>query len=222
MSLRKRLITPAVVVLTLVGCGTGDENASPLAVIADSSADSFEGTLLTAPRVPRPALVLPDTSGHPYNLRGKDDGVTALFFGYTECPDVCPTTMADLAAAKRLLPPAEQRRIEVVFVTEDPQRDTPQMLRDWLDRFDPAFVGLIGGNADTARVLDELYLPRTEQHTEQHTEPPRASAHAHPKGDVDHSGVVYLFGPGDRQTVIHTGGTTPGQYASDLDALLDS
>lgn len=219
MSPLKRLITPAVVVaLTLAGCGTSDEDASPLAVVADSSADSFEGTLLTAPRVPRPALVLPDTSGRSYDLRGKDDGVTALFFGYTECPDVCPTTMADLAAAKRLLPPAGQRRIEVVFVTEDPQRDTPQMLRDWLDRFDPAFTGLIGGNADTARVLDDLHLPRTEQHTE----PPRASAHAHPKGDVDHSGVVYLFGPGDRQTVIHTGGTTPGQYASDLAALLDS
>lgn len=217
VSPRQLLITPAVVVaLTLAGCGTSDESASPLAVISDPSADSFEGTLLTEPRVPRPALVLPDTSGRAYDLRGKDDGVTALFFGYTECPDVCPTTMADLAAAKRLLPPADQRRIEVVFVTEDAQRDTPRLLRDWLDRFDPAFVGLIGGNADTARVLGELYLPRTERHTE----PPRANVHVHPEGDVDHSGVVYLFGPGDRQTVIHTGGTTPGQYAFDLAALL--
>lgn len=217
VSPRQLLITPAVVVaLTLAGCGTSDESASPLAVISDPSADSFEGTLLTEPRVPRPALVLPDTSGRAYDLRGKDDGVTALFFGYTECPDVCPTTMADLAAAKRLLPPADQRRIEVVFVTEDAQRDTPRLLRDWLDRFDPAFVGLIGGNADTARVLEELYLPRTERHTE----PPRANVHVHPEGDVDHSGVVYLFGPGDRQTVIHTGGTTPGQYAFDLAALL--
>lgn len=205
-------------VLALAGCAASDGPAAPLAVLDDPSADSFEGTLLSDPQVPRPELVLPDTTGQPYDLRAQDDGVTALFFGYTECPDVCPTAMADLAAAKRSLPAAAQDRIEVVFVTEDPQRDTAEILRIWLDRFDPTFVGLVGGNADTARVLDTLHLPRTEQHTD----PPGATPHAHPNGDVDHSGVVYLFGPGDRQTVIHTGGSTPGQYAADLDALLNS
>lgn len=192
---------------------------SPVAVVAeDAGSDSFHGTLLTDPRVPRPKLVLPDTVGESYDLRAEQDGVTALFFGYTECPDVCPTTMADLAAAKRSLPAAAQERIEVVFVTEDPQRDTPPMVRTWLDRFDTEFVGLVGGNAATARVLDDLHLPRTEQHSD----PPGAAPHAHPNGDVDHSGVVYLFGPGDRQTVIHTGGSTPGQYAADIGALLNS
>lgn len=211
------LAAAAALALTATACSSTDETA-PLATISDSSADSFAGTLLTDPQVPRPGLVLPDTTGELYDLRAQDDVVTALFFGYTECPDVCPTAMADLAAAKRSLPAAAQQRTEVVFVTEDPQRDTPEILRTWLDRFDPEFVGLIGGNADTARVLDTLHLPRTEQHTD----PPGATPHAHPNGDVDHSGVVYLFGPGDRQTVIHTGGSTPGQYAADIDALLNS
>ena len=61
--------------------------------------------------MPRPALVLPDTSGQAYELQGDTGGVAALFFGYTQCPDVCPTTMADLATAKRQLPTPNQERL---------------------------------------------------------------------------------------------------------------
>jgi protein SCO1/2 len=212
-----RVALAGVVALAVTACAAPDDTTgASIRVVADPGADSFEGTLVTDPTIPRPALVLPDTTGQPYDLQADRDGVTALFFGYTQCPDVCPTTMADLAAAKRSLPPAQSDRVEVVFVTEDPERDTPQVLRSWLERFDPEFVGLVGGNDDTTRVLDTLHLPRTEQHTD----PPGATPHAHPEGDVDHSGVVYLFGPDDVQTVIHTGGSTPGQYAADIEALL--
>ena len=76
--------------------------------------------------------------------------ITALFLGDTHCPDVCPTTMADLAAAKRLLPTRITDRLKVVFVTEDPRRDTSSVLRAWLDGFDPTFVGLIGGGSRTS------------------------------------------------------------------------
>jgi protein SCO1/2 len=213
------LVLAGALALAVTACAAPDDNTGPpIRVVAEPGADSFAGTLVTDPVVPRPALVLPDTSGQSYDLRADRDGVTALFFGYTECPDVCPTAMADLAAAKRSLPAPQQDRVEVVFVTEDPTRDTPQVLRSWLDRFDAEFVGLVGGNDETVQVLDALHLPRTEQHTD----PPGATPHAHPEGDVDHSGIVYLFGPDDRQTVIHTGGSTPGQYAADIDALLGS
>lgn len=76
--------------------------------------------------MPRPALVLTDTEGRPYDLRAHNGGVTALFFGYTQCPDICPTTMADLATARRELSASQREKVTVVFVTEDPENDTPR------------------------------------------------------------------------------------------------
>jgi protein SCO1/2 len=115
-----------------------------------------------------------------------------------------------------------RERVEVVFVTEDPARDTPELLRTWLDRFDPEFTGLIGGNEATARAQEELYLPKTKRVDD----PPQpvlhphddAAAHTHGDYSVDHAGIVWAWGPGDR-AVIYTGGTTPAQYAEDLTRL---
>ena len=137
----------------------------------------------------------------PTTCRDDTDGVTALFFGYTQCPDVCPTTMADLATAVRNLASPDRERVTVVFVAEDPANDTPAAVREWLDHFDDRFVGLIGGDARTAEVLDELHLPRTEQHVD----PPDAPPHEH--GGVEHTGVVYLSGPATVRPSLHSGGT---------------
>ena len=205
----------AAALIGLAGCGTAASDGPVGEVVSAQATDGYAGTLLTDPAVARPALVLPDTEGRPYDLRARTDGVTALFFGYTQCPDVCPTTMADLATAVRSLAPADQERVTVVFVAEDPANDTPAAVREWLDHFDDRFVGLIGGDERTAEVLDELHLPRTEQHVD----PPGAAPHEH--GGVEHSGVVYLFGPGDRATVLHSGGSTAHQYSEDIGRLLE-
>lgn len=199
-------LSAALLAAALVaGCGGGPDRAVRVSA-ADSS--GYVGTRLDPP-LPRPAFTLTDTSGHPFDFRARTAGkVTALFFGYTHCPDVCPTTMADLAAARTLLPEQVRGRLEVVFVTEDPGRDTATVLRRWLDQFDRTFVGLRGGTAATAAVLDQLKLPRT------------VIKESSGGGEtVEHSGVVYLFSPGDATTVIHTGGTTAQQYASDLTRL---
>lgn len=75
----------------------------------------------------KPDLVLPDTSGQPFDLRQRTAGkTTLLFFGYTSCPDVCPTTMGDIGVAMQKLPADEQAKINVVFVSTDPQVDTPR------------------------------------------------------------------------------------------------
>lgn len=214
MSAIRILAGLGVGLLLVVGCTPSTADGPVGEVVSAQAADGYAGTLLSDPRVPRPALVLPDTEGRSYDLRQDTDGVTALFFGYTQCPDICPTTMADLAAAKRELPPADQDRVTVVFVTEDPASDTPAVLREWLDRFDEDFIGLIGGDASTERVLDALHLPRTEGHVDPPDGPP------HEDGELEHSGVVYLFGPDDRATVLHSGGTTVAQYVSDLRRLL--
>jgi protein SCO1/2 len=148
--------------------------------------------------------------------------LTVLFFGYTHCPDVCPTTMQDLAAARDLLAGELRDDVTVVFVTEDPERDTPGTLRRWLDRFDPAIVGLIGGNSASKAMLKELYLPETVQDPKPTQRVRHGSGHAHDEhGEygVDHSGVVYAFAP-QGWTVIYTGGTTAPQYAADFTRLL--
>ena len=213
MKAARRSAVAGLVVALLTGCSTSTAEG-PVAEVVSARVDGgYAGTLIDPP-VPRPALILLDTRGQPYDLRADSAGVTALFFGYTQCPDVCPTTMADLALAKRELPASDQERVTVVFITEDPASDTPDVLREWLDRFDRDFVGLIGGDPRTEQVLDELHLPRTEGHVD----PPGGPAHDH--SGLEHSGVVYLFGPGDSTTVIHSGGTTVSQYAGDLRLLL--
>jgi protein SCO1/2 len=113
------------------------------------------------PPVTRPALTLRATDGRLFDLQRRPEReLTVLFFGYTHCPDMCPTTVADLAAARRLLPAPVRDRLRVLFVKEDPERDTPAVLRQWLVQFDAAFVGLFGG-ARTVAALGALHLPHT-------------------------------------------------------------
>ncbi|WP_346620003.1 SCO family protein [Blastococcus montanus] len=220
--------------LLLTGCGqdaTAPADAGGVRVATQD--DGFHGTLMQRPQ-PRPDLTLPTTTGDPFDLGNRpEDEITLLFFGYTHCPDLCPTTMADLALARDVLAPGIRDRVQVVFVTEDPARDTPEALREWLDRFDPEFTGLIGGTEATAAALRELYLPESAQVADPSTaivHPHEGGAHAaegdgqhgngHSHGDygVDHAGTVYAWGPGGR-AVIYTGGTTPDQYAEDLTRL---
>jgi protein SCO1/2 len=104
-------------------------------------------------------FVLRDVTGHPFHFRGETDGaVTLLFFGYTSCPDVCPVTLANLAAVLQDLPVDERRHVRVVFVATDPERDTPERVATWLARFDADFVGLVGSRPEVARVETALGL----------------------------------------------------------------
>jgi protein SCO1/2 len=93
----------------------------------------------------RPAFTLTDTSGQAFDFQRDTAGaVTLLYYGYTHCPDVCPTNMAMIANALKAAGPAVASKVKVVFVTTDPERDTGPVLRDWLDHFDPSFIGLTG------------------------------------------------------------------------------
>lgn len=86
------------------------------------------------------------------DFRGK---VVVMFFGYTQCPDVCPTTMTDMAEVKRRLGP-DGERLQVIFVTLDPDRDTPQVLAEYVPAFDPSFIALRGSLEETAAVAKEF------------------------------------------------------------------
>jgi protein SCO1/2 len=95
--------------------------------------------------VTMPAAVLTDTDGEPFDLRAETAGhITMVFFGYTSCPDACPIQMAVLGRAFTDLPGSVRDELRVVFVTTDPARDTPDVIRSYLDQFDETFIGLTG------------------------------------------------------------------------------
>jgi protein SCO1/2 len=135
----------AVVAIVLAGCGGG--KSQPAAVINGQQPKAPKGIrgVIVTPGLPKPTFTLTDTSGQPFDLTARTQGyVTLLYFGYTHCPDVCPTHMANIATALRQLRPSVTSRIKVVFVTTDPARDTGPVLRAWLDHFDSDFIGLTG------------------------------------------------------------------------------
>jgi protein SCO1/2 len=134
----------AAAALTLTACGSGDDSGKPVAVVSEEAASHKAATVLDQP-FEKPDLVLTDTQGKTYDLRKETAGrPTLIYFGYTHCPDVCPLTMNNLAVAKKALPKAEQDKLRVVFVTTDPDRDTPGELGSWLRGIDPQFIGLTG------------------------------------------------------------------------------
>ncbi|MFE2827298.1 SCO family protein [Streptomyces sp. NPDC059271] len=133
----------AAAALALSACGSGDDSNKPVADV--SVADSGKAATVLDQPFEKPDLVLTDTNGKKFDLRAQTKGrPTLVYFGYTHCPDVCPLTMNNLAVAKKQLPKAEQDKLRVVFVTTDPDRDTPAALRTWLKGIDSDFIGLTG------------------------------------------------------------------------------
>jgi protein SCO1/2 len=134
----------AAATLTLSACGSGNDGDSVATVSGVGSGSDKAATVLDQP-FEKPDLVLTDTHGEKYDLRKETKGhPTLVYFGYTHCPDICPTTMSNIAVAKKALPKAEQNDLRVVFVTTDPGRDTPAELGKWLKGIDPQFIGLTG------------------------------------------------------------------------------
>ncbi|MCC9310976.1 SCO family protein [Kitasatospora sp. RB6PN24] len=134
----------AAAALSLSACGgpAGGPQAAPAVSTLPSAPD---GAVALPQPFAKPHLVLTDDDGQPYDLAKQTAGKpTLLYFDYTHGPDVCRTTMTDIADAARSLPPGERAKLQVVFVTTDPARDTVQRLRQWLGAFDPTFVGLTG------------------------------------------------------------------------------
>lgn len=116
---------------------------------------SLHGTVLQSPE-PMANFTLTAHTGQPVNLHDYQNQVVMLYFGYTFCPDACPTTMSDLARAMGELTPAQQEKIQVFMVTVDPERDTKEQLADYMAYFHPAFVGLTGTAEEIAQVATPL------------------------------------------------------------------
>lgn len=207
------------------GCGTATATA-PAPPAHAFHGDEPDG----APA--RPSFVLTDTAGRRYDFRSETAGApTLLFFGYTRCPDVCPTAMADVAAALRASAPEVRERTKVVFVTTDPARDDARTLRRWLDTWSPAFVGLRGTPEEVRAASAAVGVPAPRRGGPVPTLPGRPDAHEHQPGTaphshdtplgygVEHSSAIFAYDVSDRLPVIYRGGTTPTDLAADLPAL---
>jgi protein SCO1 len=186
-------------------CG-GRADSTPIKV--DGPTPDLHGTRLVRP-FREPDLTLTGTAGRPVNLKQATRGkLTLVYFGYTHCPDVCPTTMADLAGALRRLPPAQRSRIAVVFVTTDPWRDTPKVIKSWLAAFDASFIGMTGDYAKIRAAARSLGIP---------LEKPTATAGDY---EVTHGAEVLPFGADHLARVIYTSGVTSKDWVVDLPKLL--
>jgi protein SCO1 len=153
-------------------------------------------------------LALTDHTGKPVTLADYRGKAVVVFFGYTQCPDVCPTTLATLAEAMKQLGP-DADRVQVLFVTVDPERDTRELLANYVPAFDKRFVGLSGDAAATERVAKEFKVIYQKQ--------PGTTPGSY---TMDHSAGVFILDPQGRLRLYASHGQGPEVFAHDLRQLL--
>ncbi|MFZ2854858.1 MAG: SCO family protein [Rhodocyclaceae bacterium] len=151
---------------------------------------------------------LTDHHGQARQLADFKGKAVVLFFGFTQCPDVCPTTLSAMRDVLGLLG-QDASRVQVLFVTLDPARDTPQVLAQYLPMFHPSFIGLVGDEASTAALAKDFKVFYAKQ--------PGSSAGSY---TVDHSTGSYAFDPQGRLRLLFRHGETPDNIAADLKLLL--
>jgi protein SCO1/2 len=182
--------------LALAGCGRLGGNATP-----------FQGADVTGSDIGS-HLQLRDTSGAERTLADYRGKAVVVVFGFTHCPDVCPTTLANLAATMKQLGP-DASQVQVLFVTVDPKRDTPALLQQYVGAFDPHFVGLTGDEAAVQRTVKDfkLYVEQRPLGNGDYT--------------VDHSAQVFAFDRQGRVRLVIAQTSSPQAIASDLHLLLN-
>lgn len=152
---------------------------------------------------------LSDHNGNARQLSDFRGKAVVLFFGFTHCPDVCPTTLAELAVARRNLGP-DGERVQVLLVTVDPQRDTPQLLSRYVTAFDPSFLGLTGSPQQIAEVAKEFKVIYQ-----------KVEGRLPADYSMDHSAGSYIFDPQGRLRLYVSYGQGAEVFAHDLRRLLE-
>ncbi|UZE29239.1 SCO family protein [Pseudomonas asplenii] len=154
----------------------------------DSTALIDAGIILLPQSRTLPDVKMTDQDGQPMQIDQLKDKWTLLFFGYTFCPDICPTTLAQLRQIKSELPKDVVGRLQIILVSVDPHRDTPQQLKQYLGYFDPQFRGLTAGSIeDLQKLANAVSIPFIPADTSK------------PNYTVDHSGNLAIVGPDGRQ-----------------------
>jgi protein SCO1 len=193
---RRSVLAVVVALLTLTACGD------------DPKATGLHGSQVDPPfTVSSQALV--DTAGAPFSLTADTDKrLTMVFFGYTNCPDICGRVLGNLSSAMTRLDEEDLQQVQVVFVTTDPERDTGEVVRRYLDGYDPEFLGLTGELADIEQVAASVAVGMGEKL---------------PSGgyDVDaHTTTVTGIDVTDEAPIFWGQETSPSEFAEDIHALL--
>lgn len=200
------LIPLLAAAMLLAGCGA----LAPAADHEDAEVPpAYQGTVLNPP-VELSDFTLPSSrDGASLSLSELRGSPTLIFFGYTFCPDVCPLTLSEMKKVKAELG-ADGERLNVLFISVDPERDTPEVLARYVGGFDPSFIGLQGDEATLRRIGKEFGL-----FYQKHTAEGTSAAYL-----VDHSSATYLVDAQGRMRVVYSYGTDPVVIAEGVRGLL--
>ena len=199
MTERRFLFRWAAGALVLAGCAV-------LAACSEQGA-KFQGVDVSQSNYAQ-ELPLADHNGQQRRLQDFRGKAVVVFFGYTQCPDVCPTSLQELVEAKQLLG-AEGERLQGIFVTVDPERDTAELLKAYVENFDPSFLALRGSPEQLAAVAKDfkIYYKKVPGST------PTSYT-------MDHSAGSYVYDPAGRLRVYNRYGSGAQALAADVKTLL--
>ena len=196
--------------LSLAACGGASEAGDPVVTgFSEEADDGMHGAVLTEPYT-WPEATLLDTSGEEIELRGAlDKPLTLVFFGYSQCPDICQAVMADLASATARLDEDDAADVETWFITTDPARDDPATLRAYLDRFDPDFEGVTGPLQEIVEVGEAVHVG-----IERGAKLPSGGY------EVNHGTPILGVTPDGAVPILWTEGTSAQKLAEDIQVIL--
>jgi protein SCO1/2 len=179
-----------------------------LAACGEKKAEAFKGSDVTGTHLGK-ALALTDYDGQPRTLASFAGKVLVVFFGYTQCPDVCPTSLAELAEVMQKLGP-DADRVQVIFITVDPERDTPEILKQYTTSFDPRFLALRGTDEQTRQTATSFkaYYAKvpSKEDDDDYT--------------MDHTAAFYLFDAKGEARVLASHSSSSDDLVHDIKALL--
>ena len=170
---------------------------------------SFNAIDLTGGKEYGQDFSMPDHLGQRRTIADFKGKVVLVFFGYTQCPDVCPTTLSDLAAVKQKLG-AKGDRLQVLFATVDPARDTPEILKAYMGNFDPSFLALRGSDEELATMAKDLKIHYK-----------KVDGTTPTSYTMDHTAGDYIFDPQGRLRLYSRYGTPVDTLAKDIEQLID-
>jgi protein SCO1/2 len=198
---RPVLAVLAAAVLAGGGCASGNPKPKGSDLVGQNSAAKYQGAGLIPPQ-PRPSFTLTDTAGKPFQFGTQTaKHPTFLYFGYTNCPDICPATMADIGVALRKVDPKIAARAYVVFITTDVKHDSPAVIKQWLANFSAGskatWIGLRGTQAQIDAAQAAAHVAVAEDDGQTH------SAQALLYGPDDYAHVTFLQSTKEQQQMIH-------------------